>query len=150
VAGTSRPTVLLQLWTAAHMAERLVAGHLKRAGLSDEQFALLSRIALDGPVTPTALAAAMGVPATTLADAVRRLDERSEIERLPNPADGRSHLLALSPAGRERVEAAAPVVWEALEELRAQLGVPPEEVESALDELHRSLRAVTAQKASHN
>jgi DNA-binding MarR family transcriptional regulator len=53
----------------------------------------------------------MGVPPTTLADAVRRLDERGEIERLPNPADGRSHLLTLSPAGRERVEAAAPAVW---------------------------------------
>ena len=144
MAGTSRPTVLLQLWTAAHMAERLVAEHLQRAGLSDEQFALLSRVALDGPVTPTALAADMGVPPTTLADAVRRLEERGEIERLPNPADGRSHLLALSAAGRERVEAAAPVVWEALEQMRAQLGVPPEEVEAAMDELHRSLRAVTA------
>ena len=143
MADTSRATVLLQLWTAAHMAERLVSEHLQRAGLSDEQFALLSRIALDGPVTPKALAAEMGVPATTLADAVRRLDERGEIERLPNPADGRSHLLTLSAAGRERVEAAAPVVWEALEELRAQLGVPPEEIENAMDELHSSLRAVT-------
>jgi DNA-binding MarR family transcriptional regulator len=150
VAGTSRPTVLLQLWTAAHMAERLVAEHLQRAGMSDEHFALLSRIALDGPVTPTALAAGMGVPATTLADAVRRLEQRGEIGRLPHPADGRSHLLTLSSAGRERVEAAAPVVWEALEELRAMLGVPPEEVESAMDELHRSLRAVTAPKASNN
>ena len=150
MAGTSRPTVLLQLWTAAHMAERLVAGHLQRAGLDDEQFALLSRIALDGAVTPTALAAELGAPATTLADAVRRLGERGEIERLPNPTDGRSHLLSLSAAGRERVEAAAPVVWEALEELRAQLGVPPEEVESAMDELHRSLRAATAPKATDN
>jgi len=143
VAGTSRPTVLLQLWTAAHMAERLVADHLQRAGISDEQFALLSRLALDGPVTPSALAAELGVPATTLADALRRLEERGEIERLPNPADGRSHLLTLSVAGSERVEAAAPVVWKALEELRAQLGVPPEEVESAMAELHRSLRTLT-------
>jgi DNA-binding MarR family transcriptional regulator len=143
VAGTRRPTVLLQLWTAAHMAERLVAEHLQQAGISDEQFALLSRIALDGPVTPKALAAELGVPATTLADALRRLQDRGEIERLPNPVDGRSHLVTLSSAGRERVEAAAPAVWEALGELRAQLGVPPQEVESAMDELHRSLRALT-------
>ena len=137
-------------WTAAHMAERLVAEHMERAGVSDEQFALLSRIALDGPVTPTALAAEMGVPPTTLADAVRRLDERGEIERLPNPADGRSHLLTLSPAGRKRVEAAAPAVWSALEEMRGHLGVPSEEVEAALDELHRSLRAATAQTPERN
>ncbi|HEX3267504.1 MAG TPA: hypothetical protein VHQ98_05945 [Gaiellaceae bacterium] len=49
MAGSGRSTVLLQLWTAAHMAERLVAEHMERAGVSDEQFALLSRIALDGP-----------------------------------------------------------------------------------------------------
>ena len=150
MAGTGRPTVLLQLWTAAHMAERLVAERMKRAGLSDEQFALLSRIALDGPVTPTALAAEMGVPPTTLADAVRRLDERGEIDRLPNPADGRSHLLTLSALGRRRVEAAAPVVWEALEEVRAHLGVQAEEVESAMEELHRSLRAATSSEALDN
>jgi DNA-binding MarR family transcriptional regulator len=150
VAGLRRSTVLLQLWTAAHMAERLVAEHMQRAGLSDEQFALLSRIALDAPVTPTALAAEMGVPLTTLADAVRRLDERGEIERLPNPEDGRSHLLTLSPVGRDRVEAAAPAVWSALEELRSHLGVPVEEVEGALEELHRSLREATAPRAERN
>ena len=150
MAGSGRSTVLLQLWTAAHMAERLVAEHMERVGVSDEQFALLSRIALDGPVTPTVLAAEMGVPPTTLADAVRRLDERGEIERLPNPADGRSHLLTLSPAGRERVEAAAPAVRSALEELRAHLGVPPEEVEAAMEELHRSLRAATTGRPQAN
>ena len=132
------------------MAERLVAEHMERVGVSDEQFALLSRIALDGPVTPTVLAAEMGVPPTTLADAVRRLDERGEIERLPNPADGRSHLLTLSPAGQERVEAAAPAVRSALEELRAHLGVPPEEVEAAMEELHRSLRAATTGRPQAN
>ena len=132
------------------MAERLVAEHMERVGVSDEQFALLSRIALDGPVTPTVLAAEMGVPPTTLADAVRRLDERGEIERLPNPADGRSHLLTLSPAGQERVEAAAPAVRSALEELRAHLGVPPEEVEAAMEELHRSLRAATTRRPQGN
>jgi DNA-binding MarR family transcriptional regulator len=151
VAGLRRPTVLLQLWTAAHMAERLVAEHMERAGLSDEQFALLSRIALDEPMTPTALAAEMGVPLTTLADAVRRLDERGEIERLPNPRDGRSHLLTLSAAGRARVNAAAPVVWAAVEELYKHLGLPPEEVEAAMDDLHRSLREATdPQAARHN
>jgi DNA-binding MarR family transcriptional regulator len=134
-----RDTVLLQLWTAAHMAERLVAEHLERLGVSDEQFALLSRIALDGPVTPTALAAQMGVPLTTLADAVRRLDARGEIERLPNPEDGRSHLLTLSAAGRARVQAARPAVVGSVEDVRKHLELPLEEVDAAMDDLHRSL-----------
>jgi DNA-binding MarR family transcriptional regulator len=135
-----RDTVLLQLWTAAHMAERLVAEHLERLGVSDEQFALLSRIALDGPVTPTALAAQMGVPLTTLADAVRRLDARGEIERLPNPEDGRSHLLTLSAAGRARVQAARPAVVGSVEDVRKHLELPLEEVDAAMEDLHRSLQ----------
>ena len=81
MAGTRRPTVLLQLWTAAHMAERLVAEHLQQAGISDEQFALLSRIALDGPVTPKALAAELGVPATTRAS-LAVYNTRDEVDRL--------------------------------------------------------------------
>ena len=48
--------------------------HLEEAGVSGEQFALLSLIATVEPITPTALAAEMGVPLTTLADALRRLD----------------------------------------------------------------------------
>jgi DNA-binding MarR family transcriptional regulator len=140
VGGAHRNTVLLQLWTAAHMAERLVHEHLERAGVSDEQFALLSLISLYGPVTPTALAAQMGVPLTTLADAVRRLDARGEIERLPNPDDGRSHLLTLSAAGYERVQAAAPAVVGSVEELRKHLGLSLQEVEAAMDDMHRSLQ----------
>jgi DNA-binding MarR family transcriptional regulator len=135
-----RDTVLLQLWTAAHMAERLVAEHLERLGVSDEQFALLSRIALDGPVTPTALAAQMGVPLTTLADAVRRLDARGEIERLPNPEDGRSHLLTLSAAGCARVQAARPAVVGSVEDVRKHLELPLEDVDAAMEDLHRSLQ----------
>ena len=102
-------------------------------------------------MTPTVLAAEMGVPPTTLADAVRRLDERAR-DRAPAEPGGRA-LASRShsrPAGRERVEAAAPAVWSALEELRAHLGVPPEEVEAAMEELHRSLRAATARRPRAN
>ena len=117
MGGAHRNTVLLQLWTAAHMAERLVDEHLQRLGVSDEQFALLSLIGLYGPVTPTALATRMGVPLTTLADAVRRLDARGEIERLPNPEDGRSHLLTLSAAGHARRKAAQPGLMGSVEDV---------------------------------
>ena len=82
------------------MAERVVARHLQEAGVSGEQLALLSLIATVEPITPTALAAEMGVPLTTLADALRRLDSRGELERTPNPADQRSHLISLSREGR--------------------------------------------------
>ena len=144
MGGAHRNTVLLQLWTAAHMAERLVDEHLKRLGVSDEQFALLSLIGLYGPVTPTALATRMGVPLTTLADAVRRLDARGEIERLPNPEDGRSHLLTLSAAGHARRKAAHRGVVGSVEDVRKHLELSLEEVEAAMDDVHRALQEAVA------
>ena len=122
------------------MAERVVARHLQEAGVSGEQLALLSLIATVEPITPTALAAEMGVPLTTLADALRRLDSRGELERTPNPADQRSHLISLSREGRARLEAAEPQLRKAAAELSADLQLPGAEVERALDDLHGALR----------
>ena len=122
------------------MAERVVARHLQEAGVSGEQLALLSLIATVEPITPTALAAEMGVPLTTLADALRRLDSRGELERTPNPADQRSHLISLSREGTARLEAAEPQLRKAAAELSADLQLPAAEVERALDDLHGALR----------
>ena len=129
------------------MAERVVARHLQEAGVSGEQLALLSLIATVEPITPTALAAELGVPLTTLADALRRLDARGELERSPNPADQRSHLITLSGEGRARLEAVEPQLRKAADELSAELRLPPEEVSEALDDLHGALRTASARSA---
>jgi DNA-binding MarR family transcriptional regulator len=126
------------------MAERVVARHLQEAGVSGEQLALLSLIATVEPITPTALAAELGVPLTTLADALRRLDARGELERTPNPADQRSHLVSLSREGRARLEAVEPQLRKAADELSAELRLPPKEVAEALDDLHGALRTASA------
>jgi len=126
------------------MAERVVARHLQEAGVSGEQLALLSLIATVEPITPTALAAELGVPLTTLADALRRLDARGELERSPNPADQRSHLITLSGDGRARLEAVEPQLRKAADELSAELRLPPDEVSEALDDLHGALRTASA------
>ena len=123
------------------MAERVVARHLQEAGVSGEQLALLSLIATVEPITPTALAADLGVPLTTLADALRRLDARGELERSPNPADQRSYLVTLSAEGRSRLEAVEPPLRKAAAELSAELQLAPAEVERALDDLHGALRS---------
>ena len=122
------------------MAERVVARHLQAAGVSGEQLALLSLIATVEPITPTALAAELGVPLTTLADALRRLDARGELERSPNPDDQRSYLVTLSTKGRTRLEAVEPPLRKAAAELSAELQLSPAEVERALDDLHGALR----------
>jgi len=129
------------------MAERVVARHLQEAGVSGEQLALLSLIATVEPITPTALAAELGVPLTTLADALRRLDGRGELEREPNPTDQRSHLISLSGEGRARLEAVEPLLRKAAAELSAELRLPSEDVSRALDDLHGALRTASARSA---
>ena len=123
------------------MAERLIASRLEAAGVSDEQFALLARLSVHEPITPTALAIEMGVPLTTLSDALGKLDARGEIRRVPNPDDLRSHLVELSPRGWKRVEAGNVAVKSAVVAIRKRLELPPLEVEGALDDLHDALRA---------
>jgi DNA-binding MarR family transcriptional regulator len=132
------------------MAERVVARHLQEAGVSGEQLALLSLIATVEPITPTALAAEMGVPLTTLADALRRLDARGELERSPNPADQRSHLITLSREGRARLESVEPPLRKATAELSAELQLPATEVERALDDLHGALRTSSSRVVRHS
>lgn len=126
------------------MAERVVARHLQEAGVSGEQLALLSLIATVEPITPTALAAEMGVPLTTLADALRRLEARGELERAPNPADQRSYLVTLSAVGRARLEAVEPPLRKAAAELSVELELSSAELERALDDLHGALRVASS------
>jgi DNA-binding MarR family transcriptional regulator len=125
------------------MAERLIAARMAAAGVSDEQFALLSRLAVEGPVTTTRLADEMGVPFTTLADALARLDARGEITRVPNPRDQRSHLVELSELGWERIDAAQPALKSALTTVRKRL-VAPADVDAALEDLRSALQDARA------
>ena len=45
------------------------------------------------------------MPPTTIRDHVRRLTERGDIRKVPNPADGRSYHLVLSPQGEQLMDA---------------------------------------------
>ena len=60
---------------------------------------MLSAVGAFGPLTLTELATMLGLPLTTASDVVRRLEGRGRMARKPNPADGRSQLLELTPAG---------------------------------------------------
>ncbi len=63
--------------------------------------ALLSIDPVNG--TPsTAIAPKMGMEATSLSRTLKTLEEKALIERVPNPDDGRSVLLKLTPLGLEK------------------------------------------------
>jgi DNA-binding MarR family transcriptional regulator len=73
------------------------------SGLSPTQTATLASIGRSGPVTPSELARIERVKRPTMTRTLACLEREGLIERTPDPADGRSSLVALNEAGRERL-----------------------------------------------
>lgn len=74
--------------------------------LSPTLGAALGTIARHGPLTPSELAERERVQRPTATRLLARLEEPGYVTRTPDPSDGRSSLVALTPAGAELLEAA--------------------------------------------
>jgi DNA-binding MarR family transcriptional regulator len=91
-----------------------VAGHLRLvlartarrlrqeagADLSPSMISALASVDRHGPLTPSELAAHERVQRPTITRVLARLEELGLIDRAPDPADGRSSLIAASADGR--------------------------------------------------
>jgi DNA-binding MarR family transcriptional regulator len=69
--------------------------------LSPSQTAALATIDRHGPLTPSELAVRERIQRPTVTRIVARLEARGLVQRTRDPQDGRSSLVALTPAGRE-------------------------------------------------
>jgi DNA-binding MarR family transcriptional regulator len=69
--------------------------------LSPSQTAALATIDRHGPLTPSELAVRERIQRPTVTRIVARLEEGGLVQRTRDPLDGRSSLVALTPAGRE-------------------------------------------------
>jgi DNA-binding MarR family transcriptional regulator len=78
---------------------------LEKKGIAPFQSGTLMVLHRHQPVTPSDLHAVMGVPSTTLRNRVNELIAAGLVERIPNPQDGRSHLLRTTAAAQEVVRA---------------------------------------------
>src|ERR1700744_1860274 len=72
-------------------------------GLGASTTAALASINRDGPLTPSELADLERVKRPSMTRTLACLDREGLIERTPDPADGRSSLVSISAAGRERL-----------------------------------------------
>lgn len=109
----------------ARMLARYVSGvcdaGLRGTGLRVGQVNLLAAVGHAGPLTPTALAAALVLDKSTLSRDVAPLLAGRLLRKRPGP-DARSHTLELTAAGRRKLLAVLPA-WEAAQaDLRAALG----------------------------
>jgi DNA-binding MarR family transcriptional regulator len=73
------------------------------SGLTPTSTSALATIERHGPLTPSELAALERVQRPTATRTLRCLEREGLVERTPDPADGRSSLVAVNGAGRERL-----------------------------------------------
>jgi DNA-binding MarR family transcriptional regulator len=71
--------------------------------LGPSQTAALATIERHGPLTPSELAEIERVKRPTITRTLGCLEREGLVERTPDPADGRSALVSVNPAGRERL-----------------------------------------------
>ena len=83
---------------------------LAKAGLKTTQYSLLSRVARRGPIRPVDLAPAMAIDASTLTRNLKPLLAAGWL-LIAAGADGRSHTVAITEAGRDKRNEGSAIGW---------------------------------------
>jgi DNA-binding MarR family transcriptional regulator len=137
-----RFTLLYQLYLTSQASRRFMRTALAGSGLTGEEYALLSYLYGNGPRTLSQASRDFGLAVTTVATMLAPLFESGELERRPHPTDGRARLIALTEAGRRRMDVAIPAFTSAYRRILGQLeqqGTDPEMVFEALEALRTSV-----------
>jgi len=136
-------TLLFDLWVVANSTRALLDHALRSTGLTAEEFAVYSAIRrCVGGVTPSRLAAIMGLAPTTISSVVSRLESRDHIRRIRNPNDARSYRIELTANGRAAHVAAGRSFMPVLQDVETYLGPSTIEVREALGALDAAIRTV--------
>jgi DNA-binding MarR family transcriptional regulator len=140
----SNRELFLKTTVAYGYVAQFVQRHLEPVGIPAYLLALVTHVRDHQPVTPSGIAAASGVPLTTLRDNIQRLVGRGLVRRIPNPDDARSYLLELTPAGLAMTKAADPALLDAYLAVESRLPRPLAEYERMIDELIAALEDALA------
>ena len=145
MSDSAPDTILLDLFRTNQVRERLLAAALEDVELQPQDYPFYVLIGAEGPLTPTALAARMEMPLSTVLFRSGKLERRGHVERALNPDDRRSYLLRLTKEGarllaeaRPRFRALAEAVearldGEQISGLRGSLGELRDAIEAELD-----------------
>jgi DNA-binding MarR family transcriptional regulator len=100
IDGDPPPGVVLALHRATHATLQALAVRLAGLDLPASEINVLANLAGHDPLTVGALAAATATRPTTLTSVLDRLVRRGYVIREVDPADRRSFLVSLTPAGQ--------------------------------------------------
>ncbi len=135
--------VLFDVWLVSRATTALLDEALRGSGLDSDEFAVYSVLASTEHMTPTELARWMSAPPTTVSSYVKRFEQRGHIVRTPNPDDGRSYRLSLTPAGRRAHRIAGALFLPVLDTVRDRIGDAASDTHLRLRDLHRHVEAIT-------
>jgi len=138
-----RGAIINELVVAARYALELANEELRTAGVEPEAYGSLAFIGTLQPVTRKRLAEASGQRRTTQRDVIRRAIERGHVREYPNPGDGRSALLELTPSGQKIFDEGRPAFVRALKRLDAALGGSLDEHEESVWRIRQALQDLT-------
>ena len=127
----------LHVQRAARALARRFDAALRPVGLTNGQFSLMMSLNRPNPPAMGAVAALLAMERTTLTAALKPLERRGLVTVTADPADRRSRLLALTPAGMALLSQALPV-WQSTQ---AAVAARLDRADSA--RFRNSLRAIT-------
>ena len=142
-----RGAIVQELFVAARYGWELAQQELRAEGVDPDAYGALSFVGTLQPVTRTRLTEAMGVRRTTLRDLVARLIERGHVQEEPNPNDGRSTLLTLTPAGQKIFDRGLPVFQRVLAQIDGALEGRLDEHEDAVRRVRLALQRLSVRSS---
>ncbi len=92
-------SLFFDLFVLLQRVHELLTTAMATSPLTPEEYATYSVVFEDEAVSPTALAAQLSKPLTTVVDDIREMEARGHLRRMPNPRDGRSYLVVLTGEG---------------------------------------------------
>jgi len=120
--SAERTSILFDVFALGQRVRTLLQTAMRDAPLRPDEYAAYSVLFESGTITMTRMARELGMPVTTAADYVRAMRARGHVRREANPADQRSYLLALTPAGTGAHREANRLFERAYRALVAELG----------------------------
>jgi DNA-binding MarR family transcriptional regulator len=136
--------LLQELFSTGLLVGLLVDEELARIGVPQNLFSFIGWVTMLQPVTPGGLVAETGLPPTTVRDYIRRLVERGDVRKLPNPHDGRSYFLVLTAKGQRIADRGWPAVVAAYARIEANLERPAAEYLDGSRELREAVKRALA------
>lgn len=140
-----RGAIVSELLVAGRYALECSNRELRADGIDPAEYGPLSFIGVMQPVTRTKLTQATGLPRTTQRDVIKRLLDAGHVQEVPNPRDGRSTLLELTPAGQAIFDKGIPAFHRALRQIDEALDGRLDEREEVVWQIRVALQSLVSE-----